>query len=186
MSSREPVHPEELLLLDYLIGQLPAETSDQVRRHVAGCRACRRTIADLSLTVDELDRLPTVVIPHDAPGGAVGSRRPPRARLRSYLPATAVVLIAIAVFTALGLGRQAPPPTPPTSRVVSLSLPDGLTSLRTLLPRVVEDAPVYVRADRAIDEYILLVPADVIPEVADRLEAEPPGPDRVYVMPQSG
>ena len=67
MSAREPVHPEELLLLDYVIGQLPDETRDQIKRHVSGCRACRRTIDDLILTVDELDRLPTMAIPHDSP-----------------------------------------------------------------------------------------------------------------------
>jgi anti-sigma factor RsiW len=78
MSSREPVHPEELLLLDYVIGQLPDETRDQIKRHVAGCRACRRTIDDLILTVDELDRLPTMAIPHDSPAELAAARARPR------------------------------------------------------------------------------------------------------------
>src|SRR6476469_528421 len=79
MSSREPAHPEELLLLDYVIGQLPAETRDQIKRHVSACRACSRTIDDLILTVDELDRLPTMPIPHDSPAAI----RPPRLRPKS-------------------------------------------------------------------------------------------------------
>ena len=58
-----PEHPAELTLLDYLVGHLPPDVSDQIRRHVSSCRACRRTIAELSLTVDELDRLPTVADP---------------------------------------------------------------------------------------------------------------------------
>jgi anti-sigma factor RsiW len=186
MSSREPVHPEEILLLDYLVGQLPPETSDQVRRHVAGCRACRRTIADLSLTVDELDRLPTVVIPHDAPAGSVGAHRPPRTRLRAYLPGVAVILIAITAFAALGLGRDAAPPPRAATRVVSLGLPDGVASLRLLLPAGAEGAPIYQRADHDSAEWIVLVSADAVDVVADRLQAEPPGGDRVYVQAQPG
>ena len=71
-----PEHPAELTLLDYLVGHLPPDVADQIRRHVSSCRACRRTIAELSLTVDELDRLPTVPIPHDAIADAAA---PPQA-----------------------------------------------------------------------------------------------------------
>ena len=105
MSSREPVHPEELLLLDYVIGQLPDETRDQIKRHVAGCRACRRTIDDLILTVDELDRLPTMAIPHDSPAELAAARTRPRSRIRFFVPALAIVLFALLALVTLGGSR---------------------------------------------------------------------------------
>ncbi len=105
MSAREPVHPEELLLLDYVIGQLPDETRDQIKRHVAGCRACRRTIDDLILTVDELDRLPTMAIPHDSPAELAAARSRPRSRIRFFVPVLAIVLFALLALVTLGGSR---------------------------------------------------------------------------------
>ena len=109
MSSRDllPDHPAELTLLEYLVGDLPAEACDRIRRHVASCRPCRRTIADLSLTVDELDRLPTVPIPHDTPTAAreaVGGLR-----LTRVLPVLAVLVAVGAVLGVLGFQRDARP-----------------------------------------------------------------------------
>jgi anti-sigma factor RsiW len=87
-----------------LVGHLTPDRSDAIRRHVSACRACRRTIAELSLTVDELDRLPTVRIPHDTIPG-----RPPRPRRRGgrllrLLPALVLVGAAGSVLATFRLG----------------------------------------------------------------------------------
>jgi anti-sigma factor RsiW len=110
MSSREPTHhPEELLLLDYVIGQLPAETRDQIKRHVASCRACSRTIDDLILTVDELDRLPTMPIPHDSPADLRPPRLRPKSRIRWFVPVLGIVLLALLALVTFGGGRNGKP-----------------------------------------------------------------------------
>jgi anti-sigma factor RsiW len=104
--SREilPEHPAELTLLDYLVGHLPPDRSDQIRRHVSACRACRRTIAELSTTVDELDRLPTVPSPHDTV--ATSGPRPRRrgGRFLRLLPALVLVGAAGSVLATFRLG----------------------------------------------------------------------------------
>ena len=107
MSSREPAHPEELLLLDYVIGQLPAETRDQIKRHVAACRACSRTIDDLILTVDELDRLPTMAIPHDSPAELAAARARPASRSATSCRRSAIVLFALLALVTFGGSRGA-------------------------------------------------------------------------------
>ena len=106
MSSREPAHPEELLLLDYVIGQLPAETRDQIKRHVSACRACSRTIDDLILTVDELDRLPTMPIPHDSPADIRPPRLRPKSRIRWFVPVLGAVLLGLLALVTFGGGSR--------------------------------------------------------------------------------
>jgi hypothetical protein len=99
-------HPDDIILLDYVEGMLQGQASDSVRRHIATCRACRRTLAELSDTVSELERLPTAEIPHDALGG------PGRAgMLRALARFVPVVLAATALvcaifFTRSGAGRK--------------------------------------------------------------------------------
>src|SRR3954454_8548883 len=68
-------HPADIVLLDYVEGVLEGDESQTVRRHIAGCRACRRTLAEISSAIDELERLPTAEIPHDAFGLPPGRRR---------------------------------------------------------------------------------------------------------------
>ncbi len=122
MSSREPAHPEELLLLDYVIGQLPSETRDQIKRHVAACRACSRTIDDLILTVDELDRLPTMPIPHDSPVDVRPPRLRPKSRIRWFVPALGVVLLGLLALVTFGGGHASP--RPDSARTLKVAVPD--------------------------------------------------------------
>ena len=122
MSSREPAHPEELLLLDYVIGQLPAETRDQIKRHVSACRACSRTIDDLILTVDELDRLPTMPIPHDTPADVRPPRLRPKSRIRWFVPALGVVLLGLLALVTFGGGHASP--RPESARTLKLAVDD--------------------------------------------------------------
>jgi anti-sigma factor RsiW len=128
MSSREPAHPEELLLLDYVIGQLPAETRDQIKRHVSACRACSRTIDDLILTVDELDRLPTMPIPHDTPAEVRPARLRPKSRIRWFVPALGVVLLGLLALVTFGGGHASPRPDSARTMKVNVSGVDDLSA----------------------------------------------------------
>jgi anti-sigma factor RsiW len=128
MSSREPAHPEELLLLDYVIGQLPSETRDQIKRHVSACRACSRTIDDLILTVDELDRLPTMPIPHDSPVDVRPPRLRPKSRIRWFVPALGLVLLGLLALVTFGGGHASP--RPDSARTLRVAVP-GVDQLRT-------------------------------------------------------
>jgi hypothetical protein len=182
MSAREPVHPEELLLLDYVIGQLPDETRDQIKRHVAGCRACRRTIDDLILTVDELDRLPTMAIPHDSPAELAAARTRPRSRIRFFVPALAIVLFALLALVTLGGSRGGADNQPPM-QTFSLDVPaNQIETVQALLP--VESAP-FVFARRG--DYAILAPEALIPSIVQDLRnasvsSPGPGSTKIYVI----
>ena len=180
MSSREPVHPEELLLLDYVIGQLPDETRDQIKRHVAGCRACRRTIDDLILTVDELDRLPTMAIPHDSPAELVAARARPRSRIRYFVPALAIVLFALLALVTLGGSRGGTKPT--AMQTFSVDLHDrGIAQVQALLPE--DDAPhVFSRPSGG---YAIQAPQRLVGTIAQQVRdyaTANPGPTPIYVV----
>jgi hypothetical protein len=99
-------HPDDIILLDYVEGMLQGQASDSVRRHIATCRACRRTLAELSDTVSELERLPTAEIPHDALGrpGRAGMLR----ALARFVPVVlaATALVCAILFTRSGAGRK--------------------------------------------------------------------------------
>jgi hypothetical protein len=102
-------HPDDIILLDYVEGMLQGQASDSVRRHIATCRACRRTLAELSDTVSELERLPTAEIPHDALGrpGRAGMLR----ALARFVPVVlaATALVCAILFTRSGAGRKHAP-----------------------------------------------------------------------------
>ncbi len=180
MSSREPVHPEELLLLDYVIGQLPDETRDQIKRHVAGCRACRRTIDDLILTVDELDRLPTMAIPHDSPAELAAARARPRSRIRCFVPALAIVLFALLALVTLGGSRGGARPTATQTFSVDLN-GGGLAQVEALLPT---DARALVFA-RGSDAFAIQAPQRIVASIAQQVRefaATNPGTTTIYVV----
>ena len=180
MSSREPVHPEELLLLDYVIGQLPDETRDQIKRHVAGCRACRRTIDDLILTVDELDRLPTMAIPHDSPAELAAARTRPRSQIRWFVPALAIVLFALLALVTLGGSRGGARPTEMQTFTVDLR-GGGIASVEELLPPD-EAALVFERTPSA---YSIQAPQSLVASIAQRLRtyaAANPGGTPIHLV----
>jgi predicted anti-sigma-YlaC factor YlaD len=177
MSSREPVHPEELLLLDYVIGQLPDETRDQIKRHVAGCRACRRTIDDLILTVDELDRLPTMAIPHDSPAELAAARARPRSRIRFFVPALALVLFALLALVTLG-GSRGGATKQPQMQTFALDVRTGDVKLvQQLLP---EESAQFVF--ESPDGYAILAPKALIPSIVAQLRRVAPGTTNVHVV----
>ncbi len=172
MTSRDriPEHPGELILLDYLVGQLPNETKDQVRRHVGACRACRQTMQDLSAIVEDFDRLPLVAIPHDSPRGI----RPPagrKSRLRTILPGALVLAIALAASIVVGVFRDRPA-TPAPYRTVRVSLDETqpAASLEAKLPLGLSGYKVAVDADDDHTLY-LIVPDTQVNALADGLAA---------------
>ncbi len=180
MSSREPVHPEELLLLDYVIGQLPDETRDQIKRHVAGCRACRRTIDDLILTVDELDRLPTMAIPHDSPAELAAARVRPRSRIRYFVPVLALVLFALLALVTLGGSRGGAKPTAMQTFAVDVG-GGGIAQVEDLL------SPEYASLvfQRPSGGFVVNAPQRLVASIAQELRAYAathPGTTTIYVI----
>jgi anti-sigma factor RsiW len=104
------IHPAEVTLLDYVVGDLEHERSAEIRRHMAGCSECRNRIAQLSLAMDALDRLPSAGIPHDV----LGAVRPPARRAGRIVPIALLVaagLGVVALFQAGGLQRAEPQAT---------------------------------------------------------------------------
>lgn len=175
MSSREPAHPEELLLLDYVIGQLPAETRDQIKRHVAACRACSRTIDDLILTVDELDRLPTMPIPHDSPADLRPPRIRPKSRIRWFVPVLGVVLLALLALVTFGGGRNPKPKTVQTVGVAATTVAE----IQSVLPS--DDLLFEGRSG----SYVVLAKPSDVSETVKELQKLPPGTTSVVVVTAS-
>ena len=95
-------HPADIVLLDYVEGSLRGDASESVRRHIATCRACRRTLAEISSAISELERLPTAETPPFE-----GARRRSRRRrlLAIALRFVPVVLAAAALAVAIVLTR---------------------------------------------------------------------------------
>jgi anti-sigma factor RsiW len=119
-----PEHPAELTLLDYLCGSLAPATSDQVRKHIATCRDCRQTMAELSSTVDDLDRLPTTGF-FDARGD--GSAGAPRPSLRiAPVIALALLLLGALVWLRLDGGGTAVAPQSPS--IVTIGMQSAPTT----------------------------------------------------------
>jgi anti-sigma factor RsiW len=119
-------HPDDIVLLDYVEGMLQGQASDSVRRHIATCRACRRTLAELSDTVSELERLPTAEIPHDALGrpGRAGMLRALARFVPVLLAATALVFAIL--FTRGGGGRRHASSVRTAATLAALRLPPSV------------------------------------------------------------
>jgi anti-sigma factor RsiW len=94
-------HPADIVLLDYVEGSLRGDASESVRRHIATCRACRRTLAEISTAISELERLPTA----EVPPYEVGQRRSRRRLIAIALRFVPVVLAAAALAVAIVLTR---------------------------------------------------------------------------------
>jgi anti-sigma factor RsiW len=158
-------HPDDIILLDYVEGMLQGQASDSVRRHIATCRACRRTLAELSDTVSELERLPTAEIPHDALGrpGRAGMLR----ALARFVPVVlaATALVCAILFTRSGTGRRhnSPPKTVTRSPGVmaAVGIPLGVFTVQELGQRQRNhDSVKYARVTRspASDGFVVNVP----------------------------
>ena len=142
-------HPAEIVLLDYVEGTLLGEESDGVRRHIAVCDDCRRSIGEITRAIDELDRLPTAAT---LPRRTAGERL--RAALRLTLRSFPLGFAACAIVAALLLMR--PVSTSPRAgtarapwREVPVRIPQtqrAVTYIRQILASV---HPSYVAVDPA-------------------------------------
>jgi hypothetical protein len=100
-------------LAPYLSGEIPGADRREAEEHLAACAACRREIADLARTWEELGRLPAPEVPSQRMRarlvGSLASRGPGR---RLWRLSAAAALLA-AGFLAGWIGRResaAPPP----------------------------------------------------------------------------
>lgn len=154
-------HPEELTLLDYVVGDLGPDTSDAIRRHVETCPSCRERIVELATDLDELDRLPIVAIPHDLLREAL-TRSPAALRRRGIARRTApfllLAVVGIAVVALFQLGGVRASDSVGTQRQVVLQT----TSADPV--RVVEDLlgtlPHSVVVDRADPRHLVVLVGD--------------------------
>lgn len=100
-------HPEEVTLLDYVVGELGPDSSDAIRRHVETCPSCRDRIVDLAMDMDEIDRLPMAAIPHDilratfSPEHSITGRR---RSARRTVPLLLLIVAALGVIALFQLG----------------------------------------------------------------------------------
>lgn len=129
-----PEHPAELTLLDYLCGSLAPATSDQVRKHIATCRDCRQTMAELSSTVDDLDRLPTTGF-FDARGDGSGGSPRPSLRIAPVV-ALALLLLGALVWLRLGGSGTTTLPESPPVVIVGMQSPPTTQAVSTLVFKV--------------------------------------------------
>ena len=175
-------HPEELTLLDYVIGELGPDFSDQIRRHVETCPTCRDRIVDLALDMDEIDRLPMVAIPHDvlrgarAPAVQLASRR----RARRLLPLLLLVVAGMGVIALFQLGGVRADEGSLRRQVV---LQTAATDPIAVVDELLGDVPHTIVADRADDRHLVVLVGDADVAVAQaRLEASTTTGGRSYVI----
>jgi len=195
-------HPADIILLDYVEGTLRADESDTVRRHIATCRACRRTLAEISSTVSELERLPTADLAHDHEGGS-GLRRHLRtaARLAPLLIAVTALLCTLLIIRPDSTGRSGSGGTardPGGSGATATSrwfghvkIPRGGTiSLRNLVRR--SGARLVMPASGTSEAYLAIAPSQAVfnrlkHELASKRSQAGPGslPVDLWLDPQA-
>ncbi len=103
-------HPAEIVLLDYLEGDLPGSALDEVHRHVARCRDCRRTLTELAAAVEAIEHLPTARPPLVASAEVRAVPASPAlriARSRAFSVAALVVAAAAVWAAARDVGETA-------------------------------------------------------------------------------
>ena len=171
------IHPAEVTLLDYVVGELEHERSAEIRRHVAGCSECRERIVQLSLAMDELDRLPSAGIPHDV----LGSARPTGRRASRVIPIALLVaagLGVVALFQVGGLRSSEPQPT--GSQVVLETASDRP---ELVVAELLGGLPHDVVVDRDDERRIVvLVQAGDVAVAAERLSGTSSPDGRTYVV----
>ncbi|UCC99085.1 MAG: zf-HC2 domain-containing protein [Phycisphaerales bacterium] len=114
-------HVGEIRLLDYVAGRLGASESQQVRRHIAECKACASRCREATETWNTLGHWQIDSLTHqvaDRIEALAAEREPGRKVLISFGSSAAAALrIAAAVILAAGgghlLGRYSGPPNTP-------------------------------------------------------------------------
>lgn len=184
-AEHRPEHPEEVILLDYVIGHLDPADSDAIRRHVSICEACRDRIIEISSAMDELDRLPTATIPHDvllAP-----RERKFLARNASRLvPFVALVVAVVGILLLFEVGGFGTPPQDASAdrRVVIRTAADQPTEIVSGLLAGIPHRIVPNRDDER--HLIVLVPDAHVRAAGARLAPSEGSEGKTYVVDIAG
>ena len=177
-------HPEEVTLLDYVVGELGPDSSDAIRQHVERCPSCRERIVDLAMDMDEIDRLPIAAIPHDilrrtfSPEHDLTGRRRTARRTAPLLLLIAAALGVIALFQ-LGDMRASDATTLQRQVVIQTASNDPVGVVDDLLGGV----PHSVVVDQADERHLVVLVSDADVAVAyARLSGTTTTGGRSYVV----
>lgn len=171
------IHPAEVTLLDYVVGDLEHERSAEIRRHVAGCSECRERIVQLSLAMDELDRLPSAGIPHDV----LGAARPPARRAGRIVPVALLVAAGLGVLALFQVGGLQTGEAPLSGSQVVLETASDRPEL--VVAELLGGLPHDVVVDRDDERRIVvLVQAGDVAVAAERLSGTSSPDGRTYVV----
>jgi anti-sigma factor RsiW len=181
-------HPEEVTLLDYVVGELGPDSSDAIRRHVETCVSCRERIVDLAMDVDEIDRLPMVGIPHDLLLGALSPEHSLAGRRRTARRTAPILLLlaaAIGVIALFQIGGVRAADDVATQRRVVLQTASG--DPVGVVDRLMGGVPHSVVIDRADDRHLVVLVGDADVAVAYARLSEAPATDgQNYVIDLGG
>ncbi len=178
-------HPQEVVLLDYVVGELAPDRSDAIRRHVDSCPDCRERIVTLAMSMDEIDRLPVVDIPHDLVLGSLkrGRERTPSRRSVRSLPWIALTLAVVGVIALFQVGSFVEDSTTMMPRQVVLQSANPVKVINELLTTV----PHRVIVDRDDERHlVVLVANDSVNETISRLSGTTSPNGLSYVVEIAG
>ncbi|MGI9117779.1 MAG: zf-HC2 domain-containing protein [Gaiellales bacterium] len=181
------LHPEEVTLLDYVVGELAPDSSDAIRRHVERCPTCRERIVDLSMDMDEIDRLPMVPIPHDILRGVLAGepRLGGRRTAARLLPVLILVAVAIGIVALFQVGGMRAETGATGQRQVILATPedDAVGVVDALLGGI----PHTVTVDRADARHLVVLVSDAdVNAAVSRLAPTEPAVGRSYIVDIGG
>ncbi len=178
-------HPQEVVLLDYVVGELGPDRSDAIRRHVDSCPDCRERIVTLAMSMDEIDRLPVVGIPHDLLLGSLkrGRERTPSRRSVRSLPWIALALAVAGAIALLQVGPFVGDSATMMPRQVVLQSADPVKVIGELLATV----PHRVVVDRDDERHlVVLVANDTVNEATSLLSGTTSPNGLTYVVEIAG
>ena len=180
-------HPEEVTLLDYVVGDLAPATSDGIRRHVETCADCRERIVELATEMDAIDRLPTVAIPHDVlreafPAGFPARRR---SRLTRVLPLAILAAVLIGTAVLFEIGGLRGDLAAPRQRQVIVHTSDARPEV--VVSGLLGAIPATVTVDRDDPRHLVVLVSDGDLAAAEaRLAATSPASGLSYIVDVGG
>ena len=183
----DQTHPEEVTLLDYVVGDLAPATSDGIRRHVETCAGCRERIVELAMEMDAIDQLPTVAIPHDVlreafPAGFPGRRR---SRLSRVLPLAVLASVLIGTVALFEIGGLRGDLAAPRQRQVIVHTSDSRPE--AVVGRLLGAIPATVTVDRDDPRHLVVLVSDGDLAAAEaRLVATSPADGLSYIVDVGG
>lgn len=175
-------HPEEVSLLDYVVGDLAPDSSDAIRQHVERCADCRERIVDLAMEMDEIDRLPTVAIPHDVLRGVFPEA--PR-RWRALLPVLVLLAVGCGIFALFQIGGLRGDQPVMSQRQIIVRT--DAARPEQLLAEALGEVPSTITVDRDDARHLVVLVSDADLGVAyDRIASVADGSGRSYIVDVGG